>query len=413
MSTLYIRHPAKASFDAGTAPTCPFALVAENGHITREGSAPLANLADSIASAQRVVLVLAASDVCMWRVKLPALPANKLKLALPNLVEEQLLSNPAECIVLPIMGPAGADGLHNVVIVQRSWLEQLQQNLRDLGARRISAYPAQLCLEVGDKPLAVLQHDEKQPGNIELTICQPDAPGMGLPLWASQSANFAQEALHTLRNLLPEQPLQLLVAANHVPAYQALVDAGIEVQADSWPRWVAGAKHCKLDLMSAVSGGSSGAFDWGHWRWPLVLLLLTALIHIISVNVQWLRGEREVEALRNSITQIFKSAYPKEPVSDPLAQMTRNINAAKLASGQGASDDFTNMMAVFGDAWHNASQNRKVASIASIDYKDRMLTIKWKDDGELPVMEMRNALANRRLTLQDSTPKVWQIKLAK
>lgn len=415
MSTLFIRHPAKASLDAGqpNGISCPFALVAENGHITREGSAPLTSLADTIASAKRVVLVLAASDVCMWRVKLPALPANKLKLALPNLVEEQLLSNPSECIVLATPGPAGEDGLHNVAIVQRSWLQQIQQSLRSLGAHKISAYPAQLCLEIGDKPIAVLQHDEQHPGQIELTLCRQDAPGLGLPLWANGSSNFAQSALQTLRSFVPEQGVQLLVSANQVATYQALVDSGIEVQADSWPRWVAGAKHCKLDLMSAIVGGSDGEFDWGRWRWPLVLLLITGLIHIVSLNVQKFRGDREVTLLRASIDQIFKSAYPKEPVQDPVLQMTRNINAARLAFGQGAPDDFTTMMAVFGDAIRNASQSRKVASIAGIEFKERNLTIKWKDDGELPLQEVKNALANRRLQLSEGGPKVWQIKLAK
>ncbi|MBI3231193.1 MAG: hypothetical protein HYZ45_13805 [Burkholderiales bacterium] len=336
--------------------------------------------------------MLAASDVCLWRVKLPALPASKLKLALPNLVEEQLLSNPAECIVLANPGPADAEGLHSVAIVQRSWLEQIQQQLRTLGARKISAYPAQLCLEVGEKTLAVLQHDDNNPANIELTLCRPHADRLGLPLWASQSA--VQEALATLRSLVPEQPLQLMVAANHVAAYQAAVDSGIEVQADSWPRWVAGAKHCKLDLMAAIAGGSEGAMDWGRWRWPLVLLALIAMIHIVSLNVEYL-------------------VYPKEIESDALLQMTRNINAAKLASGQGAPDDFTTMMAVFGDTWQKISTNRKVASIANIEYKERTLTIKWKDDSELPTAEAKVLFANRHLLLNESAAKVWQIKLGK
>jgi len=71
------------------------------------------------------------------------------------------------------------------------------------------------------------------------------------------------------------------------------------------------------------------------------------------------------------------------------------------------------MMAAFGDALQKASGNRKVASLASIEYKERTLTVKWKDDGEMVTAEVKNILANRHLLLNESAPKVWQIKLGK
>lgn len=410
MSTLYIRHPAKASFDAASTPLpCAFALVVENGKIAREGSAPLANLAQEIAGAQQVVLVLAAADVSLWRVKLPKLARPKLKLALPNLLEEQLLSNPGDCII-EAESQAGSDGLHTVAVVQRAWLESLQQSLRKLGAQKIRALPAQLCSEEAGQ-VAVVEHKDDLLGSAEVTVCGNN--GFGLPLWADQPGQLAQEVARALRSMLPEQPLQLYVQGVPASTYHSVVDEHTTVVQDAWPRWVAGAKHCKLDLMNGVAGGAGGVFEWQRWSWPLMLLVLVLLVHIISLNVEWLRAKREADTLKKSMTQTFSAAFPKEPVQDPIRQAQQKINAAKLAAGQAAPDDFTSLAAAFGEAWQSVSQGKKTATIASLEYKERSLQVKFKEDGEVPLAEMKAALAARHLQLANSDARTWQIKLGK
>ncbi|MFI4940910.1 MAG: type II secretion system protein GspL, partial [Burkholderiales bacterium] len=106
MSTLYIRLPSKAAADGAEhwlALLCPFAWASHGAAhgiaIEREGSVPLSELAGMVAAAQQVVLLLAAGDVSLLRVKTPPLSAAKLKLALPNLVEDQLAADLSECIV--------------------------------------------------------------------------------------------------------------------------------------------------------------------------------------------------------------------------------------------------------------------------------------------------------------------------
>ena len=99
MTTLFIRYPAKASVDSGAAQTCPFALVGDGGNLLQQGASPLGNLSDMVAAARRVVLLLAAPDTTLLRVKAPPLSSSKLKAALPALVEEQVLGDPADCVL--------------------------------------------------------------------------------------------------------------------------------------------------------------------------------------------------------------------------------------------------------------------------------------------------------------------------
>ena len=108
MSTLYIRLPSRAA--AGSAPQwpalpCAFALVSHGRvphgvSIWRQGVMPLPDLSDTISRAQRVVLLLAASDVTLLRVKVPPLSPARLKAALPNPVEDQLIDDPSDCVIV-------------------------------------------------------------------------------------------------------------------------------------------------------------------------------------------------------------------------------------------------------------------------------------------------------------------------
>lgn len=105
MSTLYIRLPARATLDSAAAvamPDCRFALVADSGRIERQGAEQLSGLAEVIAGATRVVVLLAAADVNLLQLQVPPLSDAKLKLALPNLVEEQLLVDPFDLSLIHI-----------------------------------------------------------------------------------------------------------------------------------------------------------------------------------------------------------------------------------------------------------------------------------------------------------------------
>lgn len=113
MTTLYIRLPARAD---GEGALSRFALVADGGNIDREGEGLLRGLGDLVAASRRVVLLLAATDVTMLHVKAPPLSAARLKAALPSLVEEQVLGDPADCVL--IAAPAqSADGARSIAVV--------------------------------------------------------------------------------------------------------------------------------------------------------------------------------------------------------------------------------------------------------------------------------------------------------
>jgi general secretion pathway protein L len=442
LSTLYIRLPSKAAADSAPhwlALACPFALVSHGSAIERQGMAPLSDLSDTVAKSQRVVVLLAASDVTVLRLQVPPLSSARLKAALPNLVEDQLIADPAECVVV-----AGglSDGLRTVAVVQRTWLDLLAKTLIAFGARHIAALPAQLCLpyqsDQSGQPDSVTaaindRNDGDQNANIDMTLRLSEQDGIGLAISVGQNGKATHEVIQTLCAVIPEAPITLYVPQSLVRAYQEVVNdtialnKRINVSADNWSRWIAGANVTTLDLMAGLGAGIGPKLDWRPWRWPLALAAAVLVINAAALNIDWWRMKGETNSLRAAMIQIYKSAYPKESVViDPIAQMQQKIAAAKRDSGLAAPDDFTAIMAAFGEAWSSAVVAAgKTTAIAGLEYHERSLFVRLKpllsrvegSGGEAPTQQMKAALAKRDLALElapeQSGAVIWQIRSAK
>jgi len=359
------------------------------------------------AKAQQVVLLLAASDVTLLRVQVPPLSAARLKAALPNLVEDRLIADPSSCAVVA-GGISG--GLRSVAVMQRDWLNFLANTLTASGARRIAALPAQLCLPC--HPGSVTVSIGEQGSCIDMLLRFSEHEGVGLAIGHEPHEAPAQEALRTLCAMVPEAPVTLYVPQAAVHAYQEAISHAAElnkrthVSADSWAHWIDGANGVALDLMAGSDTGDIRGIDWRAWRWPMGLAAAVVLINTIALNVDWWRMKSEAGSLRAAMTQIYKSAYPKETVIlDPVAQMRQRIAAAKRSSGVPAPDDFTALLASFGEAWGSAMPGK--SAIDALEYRDGSLFVRLKPvlsrvegpNVEVPAQQIKTALAERGLSL--------------
>jgi general secretion pathway protein L len=397
LTTLYIRHPARAE---GEGALCGFAVAGENGTIEQTGVGALRNLGDLVKAARRVVLIVSAVDANLLSIQTPPLSGARLKAALPALVEEHILGDPLEAVL--VAGPQQSDNTRPIAVVQRDWLEALVRVLLAQGARAVTALPAQLCL-----PL--------QPGSVtatigggELTLRQSQYQGMGLALDGN-----AEVALQAVRALAGDAPLVLYVPHEQLGEYQALaLDAGpgIALEADDWAHWIAGSKSTGFDLVPGLGAAGAPQRDWRRWRWPVRLALAVLVINLAALNVQWLRLRGEANTQRQAITQAFRSAYPNQPLSDDVvAQMRQNIARAKAGTGELAHDEFNYLLAAFGEAVRALGRQ---PGIASIEYREHSLTVKVKAETVDPGLtkEVQAALAARAMSLQETGPAIWLVR---
>ncbi|MCS0584382.1 type II secretion system protein GspL [Massilia pinisoli] len=397
MSTLYIRHPARAE---GEHALCRFALVTDGGMIDQHGEGPLRNLGDLVGTSRRIVLLLAAADVSLLSVQAPPLSGARLKAALPGLVEEHILGDPADAVL--VAAPEQPDGTRPIAVADRDWLEALVRSLLVQGARAVTAVPAQLCLPLQPGSVAAAI------SGVELTLRQSLFQGFGLALEATPAV-----VLQTARTFSGDAPLVLYVPPAQLGEYQALAqDAGpgITLEADDWVHWIAGSKTTALDLVSGLGAAGSPARDWRRWRWPIALAALVIAVNLIGLNVDWLRLRSEATTVRQSMTQTYRNVYPRETtILDPVLQMRQHIARARANTGEVAPDEFTYLASALGEA--TRALGRPVG-IASIEYRERALTVKVKPESVDPGLtgQLRTALATRRLTLEETKPGNWVIR---
>jgi general secretion pathway protein L len=414
-------------------PDCRFALVADSGRIERQGVEQLSGLAEAIAAAARVVLILAAADVNLLQLHVPPLSDAKLKMALPNLVEEQLLVDPFDCVIVVGRKRNGAAGggvaqaadkvankLRLIAVVQRDWLELLVKTLLALGARNLQAWPAQLCLPLGVPDTAVAAITDHG-GDIDVALRIAAEQGIGWSLSPASGQSVAQEVLDSIAAILPQQPITLYVPQSSLALYQDLQDleqgqGKITVLADDWSHWIAGAEELPrsgMDLMNGLTASAAGTeFSWRRWRWPLGLAAALLLVNVLSLNYDWLRMRHEAASLRAGMMQGYRAAFPKETVIiDPIAQARQKIAAAQRDGGQLAADDFLALSAAFGAAWAGSPQSADSTAISSLEYRDHHLLVRLKNaaDADGAEAQVKSALESSQLTLSKPATGVWQI----
>jgi general secretion pathway protein L len=270
VSILYIRAPSTAAFSDAQAwldTPWPYALAVAN-EVTGAGNAPLSELKEKLLEARRTFILLAASDVTLLRVNVPPLSAARMKLALPHLVEDQLMSDPADCVMV---AGATTDGLRTIAVMQRTWLEALVTAMREIGASNVSALPAQLCLPAhADATHAVVSGESPA----ELTVRLSEHAALGFPLLSQQMETVAIDVMQTLHALLPDGDIALRVAPSQIALYRTVLQddplyARMTLNEDRWQDWVSGAQAVTLDLFVGMQVEMQRHIDWRAWRWPL------------------------------------------------------------------------------------------------------------------------------------------------
>ncbi|MFZ6872770.1 type II secretion system protein GspL [Undibacterium sp. Di27W] len=402
-STLYISLPSRVAAQHLTdwaSQALAFALISAEGRLQQQGQSTLAELKPLAAGARQVAFILAASDTSLLNVKVPPMSAAKLKQALPNLLEDQLISDPADLVL--VSGDV-VNGEITVAVTDKHWLEGLAKRVKDWPLKKFSAYPAQLALafDVASQTASAVI-DEKEEG-LELGLRDGTEHGLGLSL---ENTGVAQ-ALTMLAQLSASPKVTAYVPGATVEACQLAIkaeglDEKLTVMPVSWVNRVAGINSSTPDLMTGVAAEHMASFDWNKWRWPLRLVIALAIINLLALNLEWFNMKREEKDQKNALLQIFRNAYPKETVisDSPLKQMQQKINIAKRAAGQFAANDFAVMAAQFSLVWDRVGVP---GGVASIEYKDRSLFVRVKPNVQLPMDALRSALAEQSMTITTST----------
>ncbi|AJY12831.1 type II secretion system protein GspL [Burkholderia dolosa] len=432
-------------------PELPFTLVDKAGHVQRAGRAALALLP----RANATVLIVAARDVLLLAATVPPLKGPKLRQALPNIVEDQLIQDPLGCHIAldPVALP---DGRRVLAVVDRAWFHTIRDAFAAAGHRHLRAVPATRCLPApcasADAVASVPQEgDAAEPGIAAddalapaarpatvaavLGVATPVEPALVEAGALPSAAGVPRLELAVARGALGEGfaapasraagTLAALAGGGDVELYE-LGEPGAEPRLASVGRTDApllpGAEPLPFDAFARRALAErfdlcQFEFESQPWRLdratvkrlrvPIALAAATLGVAVIGMNLHWWKLSRERDALSAQITETLLSAFPKTTtVLDPPAQMQRQLDQLRVAAGELSPNDFLALASGLSRSMGALPLN----GIASLDYHDRRLDVGFKPEVKVDP-DFTQRLARNGLSGEvDSSTGKWTIR---
>lgn len=350
--------------------------ISVDGARTVEATAPIALLPKAAA----VDIAFDCSDVFVAAIAAPKLSEAKLRLALPNLLEDRLLSGleDSHCAFeLPRTGNpattiADAPKLP-VAAIDRGWLTRALDVFEEAGLRPRAAFseiytvPAPVAGRISvrvEQERGVARTGRHDGFAFALGDDPPPALQLALrQLGASTISAYGVEAVSLTRF---DAALGAQVEDSGRPVDLAASEDAVNLL--QGPFAVGG----RLALGPVVTR----LLKSGALRAPLAWLTTAALVAIGGLNAYWFKLDSEARGLRSSMVAAYRSAFPEStaPPVDPVLQTRRQMNLLRARSGVASADDFSVLDAQLAQLLASVP----VGALGGLDYRDGVLKVMLK-----------------------------------
>ncbi|MBN3802558.1 type II secretion system protein GspL [Paraburkholderia sp. Ac-20336] len=466
MSTLIVllppRDPAVPSQE-WQLPELPFVLLDKTGRTQRAGRSALALLP----RASVAVLMVAACDLLLMPATLPPLRGPKLRQALPNIVEDQLIQDPQTCHIA-VDPQALGDGRQLLAIVDRGWFRFICEAVTAAGHRSLRAVPVTRCLPqvpVIETPASVGETaDAREPvlaGAAGGANALPDAASAAAP----EAPPLVPMVAAVLGAVVQTAPALLLEGAveSGVPRVELAIARGVQGEGLAAPAnavnatlaALAGAVPVSLYMLTEVPGNEPGSsatsparlaahvhgasplpfeqlarralecrfdlcqFEFASQPWrldratlrrlrlPILLAVAALVVAVIGANVQWLMLSRQRDAINTQMTELLLNTFPKTTVVlDAPDQMARQVQQLRVAAGELSPEDFLSLA----DGLARSLSPLPVNGIAALDYHDHRLEVTFKPEIKVDPDFAKRLERNGLTGAIDSNTGKWTIR---
>jgi general secretion pathway protein L len=376
----------------------------------------------------------------------PPLKGPRLRQALPNVVEDQLIQDPQTCHVA-VDPVALADGRRVVGVIDRGWFRFVLGAFSGAGHRNVKAVPAMRCLPVpAAAPVEEGAEGEKTEapptpfvagllGQVVSTapaligeMAAPSPAALGAPRIEIAIARGERAALGE-GLALPADSIAATLAAlagDHPATLYALADLPGDEPRLSGSRnaaaAIAGAQPITFEALARNALASRFdlcQFEFAAQPWrldratmrrlrvPIALVAASIVVSIIGVNVQWLQLARLRDTINTQETELLLAAFPKTTVVlDAPDQMSRNLDRLRVASGELSPSDFLSLA----DGLARSLGPVPVNGVAGLDYRDRRLEVTFKPETKVDSDLSKRLAANGLNGSIDSNTGKWTIR---
>jgi len=367
--------PGKAQLASSTVVT----YIALNAGVanTQVGETPIALLPRAAA----VDVVFDSADVFVTAIEAPKLSDAKLRQALPNLLEDRLLSESSD-LHFAFEPPARASGSTTlaaqpkiaVSVIDRGLLTRTLDVFNETGIRVRAAYSEIYVVPAPAAGVLAVRVDHgrgiARSGRHEGFAFDLDGTGLPPPValavrqlgikrvWA-----FGRDAAK-LQGLGQEAVVQ-------VDASQRDVDLGA---ADAAVNLLQG-PFAQGGLFGGLSVAGMPRLSFATLKAPLIWAAVALATFIVGMNLYFFKLETEVRDLRAGMETAFRSAFPEATaVVDPVLQTQRQLGGLRARAGLASADDFSVLNAQLAQLLSSAP----LGSVAGLEFREGSLKVKFK-----------------------------------
>jgi len=448
-------------------PELPFVLLDKSGRSQRAGRSSLALLP----RASTTVLMVAARDLLLMPASLPPLRGPKLRQALPNIVEDQLIQDPQTCHIA-VDPQSLADGRQLLAVIDRGWFRFICEAFTGAGHRSLRAVPVTRCLpqalavETSAELAETAQAHESAvadaagataelPG--DAPVMAPDMPTV-MPLVAAVLGAVVQTAPALLLEGAVERTVESGVPRVELAIARGLQGEGFAAPADAVNATLialAGAAPVSLYMLTEVPGNEPslaatspgrlaahvhGAsplpfeqlarralecrfdlcqFEFASQPWrldratlrrlrlPIVLGVAALVVAVIGANVQWLLLARQRDAINTQMTELFLNTFPKTTVVLDAPDQM----ARQLQQLRVAAGELSpEDFLSLADGLARSLSPLPVNGIAGLDYHDHRLDVTFKPEVKVDADFTKRLARNGLSGAIDSSTGKWTIR---
>lgn len=363
----------RTQFASGTV----VSYVALSGRESTRGEAPVALLPKALA----VDLVFDSSDVFITAIESPKLSEGRLRIALPNILEDRLLADANDCH-FAFNIPRGGTGTTTiaaqpkmpVAVIDRGILTRALDVFTDAGFKVRAAYseiytvpaPAAGVLSVRvDRGRGIARSathdgfafelaDDSVPPALALAVRQ---------LGIKRMQAFGREGAR-MQPLAKELGVQIDVNAQE--ADLASTETGVSLLQGAFAQG---------GMIGNLVGGSKLSLSNRAVRVPLQWIAAGAVVAIIGMNAYSLKLQGEERAIRSQMETNFRSTFPEvTTVADTTVQTKQKLAELRARAGVASANDFSVLNARTALLLSSAP----VGSVAGMEYRDGVLKVKFK-----------------------------------
>lgn len=356
---------------------------------------------DALDGIRSIGLVLDPRDCTVLKVTLPPLAGARLMQALPNVVEEHLLQDPAECLLA--LGPPSAPGEPRLIAAaDREWVELVLATFENKGHRITGLWPASEALPRAPRHATLGCVNE----GIVLRVGELDAIGGAAPQETAERIEALRGMLQVagLSDPQPGAEKVVLTAWVDQPDWaEAIGQAARTLGLSAETLALEPGGEPRLDLLEARPARARrmiAGLDPAAFRLPMVLAGACLAAALLGLNLHWWQLIKERDAARAALEAAFRAAVPSaQVVVDPLLQMTRHVAMLSASAGQTNAQDVLPLLGRLAQALGPQA----VDALASVEYSEGRLKIRFRPervDSRSAREQLQNACARAGLQLR-------------